>query len=165
MMSRWMARRPAWPLLAGLVLLLAGCWFEVEEDETDIQSSIQAMLSQSAAEWNDGDLDGFMDDYLHSEATTFIASGVVVTGYEAIRARYAPRFDAGVPRDSLRFEDVATRRLDGVHGMVTGRWVLHRGGETTSSGLFTLIVRRTSAGWKIIHDHTSADPPPAAAPE
>jgi ketosteroid isomerase-like protein len=160
MNGRWEAPKTSLTLMAVSALLLSGCWFEVEEDETDIQSSIRTMLSRSASEWNGGDLDGFMDDYLHSETITLIGSSGLVTGYDSIRARYSPRFEPGVDRDSLRFEDVATRRLDGVHGMVTGRWTLYRNGSTTASGPFTLIVRRTSSGWKIIHDHSSSDAPP-----
>jgi len=40
----------------------------------------------------------------------------------------------------------------------TGKFALKRtaagGGDT--SGRFTLILRQTSSGWKIIHDHTSS---------
>ena len=36
-----------------------------------------------------------------------------------------------------------------------GRWRLERA-QDAPSGLFTLLFRRTSAGWRIVHDHTSA---------
>ncbi|MEZ4255426.1 MAG: hypothetical protein R3A78_06885 [Polyangiales bacterium] len=37
---------------------------------------------------------------------------------------------------------------------VLGHWRLD--GESVRGGVFTLILRRTPAGWKIIHDHTSS---------
>lgn len=148
-------------VLTAAGFLASGCWIEIEEDENDVQSSVQSMLSESAAAWNRGELDHFMDDYLQSDAITYIGSTGLITGYDAIRERYAPLFEPKAARDSLRFESIAARRLDGVHGLVTARWILHRGGETTASGSLTSIVRRTSSGWKIIHDHSSSDPQPA----
>jgi hypothetical protein len=37
---------------------------------------------------------------------------------------------------------------------------------STPGGLFTVIFRKLPEGWKIVHDHTSADepPPPEASP-
>ena len=36
-----------------------------------------------------------------------------------------------------------------------GRWRLQRE-KDEPAGLFTLVLRKTSEGWRIIHDHTSA---------
>jgi ketosteroid isomerase-like protein len=143
------------------VLFVAGCWIEVEEDETNLQSYVQAMLEESADAWNRGDLEGFMDDYLRSANTTYIGSAGLLTGHEAIRDRFAPHFEPGVERDSLRFEDLRTRMLGAVDGLAIMRYVLHRGGEVTESGPVTLVLRRTSAGWRIIHDHSSSDASPS----
>jgi ketosteroid isomerase-like protein len=84
------------------------------------------------------------------------------TGYEAIRAAYAPLFEPGAARDSLRFEEIRARRLGAVDGVVTARRVLYRGSEISGSGPLTLVVRRTSSGWKITHDHFSSTPRPGA---
>jgi ketosteroid isomerase-like protein len=57
----------------------------------------------------------------------------------------------------LTFSEIEVRPLaDGV-ALATGKFALQRsaegGGDT--SGRFTLILKRTAKGWKIIHDHTS----------
>jgi len=39
--------------------------------------------------------------------------------------------------------------------VVTGKWQLTMSDGKTPHGLFTLIVKRMPAGWKIVHDHTS----------
>jgi ketosteroid isomerase-like protein len=67
-------------------------------------------------------------------------------------------FAPGANRDSLRFESLRVRPLGANHALATARYVLRRGDSVTSSGPFTLILVRTAAGWKIIHDHTNADP-------
>ena len=61
-----------------------------------IETQVARMLERSAGAWNRGDLDGFMDDYLRSPTTTYIGSSGRVAGWEAIRARYAPLFQAGL---------------------------------------------------------------------
>lgn len=147
-------------LLAG-ASLTSGCRIEVEEEgDSNVQKAVEELLEESARAWNRGDLEGFMDDYLPSENTTYIGGGGLLTGVESIRARYAPLFEPGARRDSLRFEDVRVRRLAAVEAIATARWILRRNGTVTGSGPFTLVLRHTSAGWKIIHDHSSSDPSP-----
>jgi len=139
----------------------AGCKLEIEEEgDADVQGTVESMLNESAVDWNRGDLDGFMDDYLHSENTTYVGGRGLISGVDSIRARYAPLFEPGAARDSLRFEDVRVRRLAAVYALATARWILYRDGTVTGSGPFTLVLRRTSAGWKIVHDHSSSDTPP-----
>jgi beta-aspartyl-peptidase (threonine type) len=117
-----------------------------------------AQLDRSAADWNRGDLDGFMADYARDSLTGFLSEGRVQRGYDWIREHYAPRFREGATRDSLRFEHVEARPLGADFALVTARYVLHRGGATTSTGPFTLVMQRQPDGWKILHDHTSSDP-------
>jgi ketosteroid isomerase-like protein len=47
---------------------------------------------------------------------------------------------------------------------VLGRWHLERAKDSRgpAGGMFTLILRRFPQGWRIVHDHTSADTPVAA---
>jgi ketosteroid isomerase-like protein len=143
------------------VLLLAACTIEVEDEgDADVQGSVVRMLEESADAWNRGELAGFMDDYLESANTTYIGSTGLLSGYEAIRTRYAPLFEPGASRDSLRFDDVRVRRLAAVEAIATARWILYQGDTVTGSGPFTLVLRHTSGGWKIIHDHSSSDPAP-----
>jgi len=117
-----------------------------------------AQFDRSAADWNRGDLDGFMADYARDSLTGFLSKGRIQRGYDWIREHYAPLFREGATRDSLRFENVEARPLGADFALVTARYVLHRGGATTSSGPFTLVMQRQPDGWKILHDHTSSDP-------
>ncbi|MDP2471707.1 MAG: nuclear transport factor 2 family protein [Candidatus Palauibacterales bacterium] len=160
MSDRSLLRASTLPMLLAAVLVSA-CSFEVEaEGDSDVQGTVDAMLTESAAAWNSGELEGFIDDYMESANTTYIGAGGLLTGFDAIRARYAPLFEPGASRDSLRFEDLRVRRLAAVDAIATARWILYRYGEVTGSGPFTLVLRHTSAGWKIIHDHSSSDPAP-----
>ncbi len=124
-----------------------------------IETQIERMLQRSADAWNAGDLDGFMSDYLRSPTTTYIGGSDQVSGWEAIRARYAPLFQAGALRDSLRFERVSGRPLGTDYALATARYVLFREGRTTASGPFTLVLWRSEEGWRIVHDQSASDPP------
>lgn len=158
------------PGVAGTAVLvlaatvLPGCWIrDVGDTDQDrdtppaITVQVREMLADAAAAWNRGDLESFMGDYERSPRTTYIGGGGRLVGFDAIRTRFAPAFRPGAERDSLRFEDLQVRALGQRYALATARYVLHRGGEVTSSGPFTLVLLSVEGRWKIIHDHTSTD--------
>lgn len=154
-------------LLAAACVVLSSCRIEAVEsgdspadEEPDLEAQIASILEEQAAAWNAGYLDGFLAAYERSPATTYIGSGGLRRGFDAIRDRYAPLFAPGAERDSLRFGDVAVRELDPRFAVVTARYTLHREDEVTSTGPFTLVLMRVEGAWKIVHDQSAADPPP-----
>lgn len=144
----------------------SGCRIErvdapgADDQEIDFDVRVEEILQLSADAWNAGDLEGFMVHYERAPTTTYIGSSGLLEGYEAIRDRYVPDFAPGTARDSLRFESIRTRRLEQRFGLATARYVLHRGGETISTGPFTLVLMQVEGVWKIIHDQSASDPPP-----
>jgi beta-aspartyl-peptidase (threonine type) len=57
----------------------------------------------------------------------------------------------------LNFQDLAIDLLSRRSAVVTGKWELTMSDGKKPHGLFTLIVKRMPAGWKIVHDHTSGE--------
>jgi uncharacterized protein (TIGR02246 family) len=116
---------------------------------------VASMLARSAAAWNHGDLDAFMETYENSPDTVYMGATSVIRGYAAIRAHYAAQYGHG-KMGRLSVSDLAVRPLGSDYAVATARWHLARsaaaGGD--ASGLFSLVVRRTAAGWRIITDHT-----------
>jgi uncharacterized protein (TIGR02246 family) len=127
-------------------------------DRVALTEQITAQLERAAGDWNSGDLEGFLSDYAPESTTTFVDGRRARHGFDFIRERYAPLFAPDARRDSLHFEEVEARRLSPSLALVTARFILARGGATTASGPFTLVMERKRAGWKILHDHTSSDP-------
>ena len=121
-------------------------------------AELEAQLQRSAVAWNSGDLDRFMADYARDSLTSFMGARAPVYGWQTIRDRYAPAFQPGARRDSLRFERFAVRPLSPTLALVTARFNLYRGDSVTASGPFTLVMEHRPDGWKILHDHTSPDP-------
>lgn len=166
--------------LSGIVsfVVLSGCEFQAQPrgraaqgstDSTGVAGEIRNMLLASAASWNAGDLDGFLDDYWDSDDLTFSGPDGVTRGWDEVRSRYLQSYWAPTAqRDSLRFEDIEVTSLGPDYALALGRYELYRpeGGEkVTGSGNFSLVLRRSEVGWKIIHDHTSPAPPKEGSAE
>jgi ketosteroid isomerase-like protein len=56
----------------------------------------------------------------------------------------------------LDFSGPEVRPLGNNAALVLGRWHLKRDSDELG-GVFTLVFQRFPDGWKIIHDHASAD--------
>jgi ketosteroid isomerase-like protein len=115
------------------------------------EAEIRAVLDRQQADWNRGDIDAFVTGYENSPETTF--SGKSFTrGYQKVLDNYKQRYPTREAMDSLEFSNIETRMIGATGALVTGRFTLKGRGL---SGNFTLVFRKTTAGWKIIHDHTS----------
>jgi len=140
-----------------LVALAMAC--AAQQPAADPQAEITEMLTRSAADWNRGDLAGFMSDYAHDSLTSYVAGGHVMYGWQRLFDRYqATYFGPGKSRDSLAFEAVHVRPLAPDLALCTARFKLLRGAAVTASGPFTLVLQKRGGRWRILHDHTSADP-------
>ena len=58
----------------------------------------------------------------------------------------------------LDFSELEFSVLSAESVVVFGHWRLKRATDQPG-GLFTLLFQRTEAGWRIVHDHTSAESP------
>lgn len=162
---RGRGRAPAGAALALVALAAAGCWVErvpeerrepgSEPEPVAADSAVPVLLRESASGWNAGDLSAFLAPYRRDSAVTYIGGGGLRRGFEELRERYSPLFGAGARRDSLRFDRLRTRSLGDDHALTTGRYVLYRDGESTETGLFTLVWSRLDGRWRILHDHSS----------
>ena len=117
------------------------------------------MLQRSAADWNRGDLAGFMGDYAKDSLTSYVSGGHVQYGWQKLYDRYQTTYFApGKLRDSLTFDEVRVRPLTLDLALCTARFALRRGDSVTASGPFTLLLQKRGNRWQILHDHTSSDP-------
>ncbi|HLJ50874.1 MAG TPA: nuclear transport factor 2 family protein [Bryobacteraceae bacterium] len=137
------------------ILLLGASLLAVAAPKDDIIAVIQ----KSADDWNRGDLAAYVQCYEPSKETTFVSSEVV-HGTDGILARYKRNYPDQAHMGKLTFSQLQVRPLSADIAIATGRFTLERaadaGGHAT--GLFTLVLRRDSNGWRIIHDHTHATP-------
>jgi uncharacterized protein (TIGR02246 family) len=149
--------RPISTLL--LAHALACAHAPADTQRRDRAAVVQVLREQQDA-WNRGDLDGFLRGYDPTPALVFTSGGRVRRGFVETRARYVQRYGASGPAGMgrLDFEVLDVRILGPGAAIVLGRWRL-RGTPEAGAGVFTLAFQRTAQGWRIVHDHTSADAP------
>jgi ketosteroid isomerase-like protein len=138
-------------LLVCLAPVRAG---DTEEAKAARKAIHQVLMGQVEA-WNKGDLKGFMAGYWHSKELTFYSGGNIIKGWDAMLERYQKKYQGeGKEMGKLAFEDIDIELLSATSAVVLGRWQLTLT-KDSPKGLFTLIVRKTPDGWRIVHDHTS----------
>ncbi len=121
---------------------------------------VTATLMAQAAAWNEGDLEGFMKGYWKSDELKFVSGAAITKGWDAALKRYRDRYAGGSGLGQLGFEKLDVKMATDDVAIVTGRFTLLNNNEA-SSGLFSLVMRLDNGAWRIVHDHTSADPKPA----
>jgi ketosteroid isomerase-like protein len=121
-------------------------------------AEILQILQRQADAWNRGDLDAFMSTYAPTPELRFASGGSVTYGWQPTLERYRQRYPDRAAMGSLAFRDLTVTALSPDAALVFGRWQLTRAADAPH-GLFTLLVRRTPAGWRIFADHTSAATP------
>jgi beta-aspartyl-peptidase (threonine type) len=151
---RFLARIIVTALVAGLTGGALSAATEIQEPNSRDDAEIRAVMSAQAAAWNRGDIDGFMNGYARSGATEFISGDKLTRGWQTVRDRYKKKYDSREKMGTLYFSELKITRLGGDAALVIGRWRLVRQSDKPH-GRFTLLVRRTSDGWRIVHEQTS----------
>ncbi|HEX7314199.1 MAG TPA: nuclear transport factor 2 family protein [Pyrinomonadaceae bacterium] len=119
-------------------------------------AAVRAVIEAQAAAWNRGDVTGYMDGYAREDSTTLVSADTITRGWQVVHDRYKARYDTREKMGTLAFSELEFKPLSEFYMMATGRWQLTRAADTPR-GRFTLIFRRTNAGWRIVHDHTSSE--------
>ena len=156
-------------LAAGLAL--AACTPEprpadaatVEGSAAPQKAAIEAAMEDSAAGWNEGDMDRFLAIYSDAPDTSFVGSGGLVRGKPAMEERYREAYDwtqaDPAQRGPLSFETVDFRPLGEDHALYIGRYILtYADDREPANGLTSLVFARDGTevdNWKIIADYSS----------
>jgi uncharacterized protein (TIGR02246 family) len=120
------------------------------------EAAIRTSLEASTTAWNRGDLKGFMQSYWHSQELTFFSGDKESAGWETAYQRYRAAYQGkGHEMGKLKFSAVRVQMLGSDAAFVRGQWQLTMKDGSKRTGLFTLVLKKFDAGWKIIHDHSS----------
>lgn len=122
---------------------------------TKTERDILAVMELQKAAWNKGDIEGYMASYWKSDALTFQSGGRRSYGWEKVLADYKKGYGPG-KMGTLDFTDLEFHVLAKDAAYVLGRFKLEFEDGRKSEGVFTVILRKTAEGWRIIHDHSSS---------
>lgn len=148
-----------WCLIFGLITPPASS--QLRNRSPDIQE-IKRMLTRQASDWNDGNIEKYMEGYWKSDSLLFTSGGNVRRGWKPTLEKYKKSYDSKEKMGALRFSDLDVNLLSPESAWVFGHWRLDRANDRPG-GVFTLLLRKFPGGWKIIHDHTSSYPSPDTA--
>jgi ketosteroid isomerase-like protein len=119
--------------------------------------AVRGVLTAQQAAWNRGDLAGYMAGYVQSDALVFTSGGKIRRGWQETFDKYKARYGSDPSTmGTLAFEILGVQSLGADGAIVLGRWKLTNT-PVAGSGIFSVALERTPAGWRVVHDHTSAD--------
>jgi ketosteroid isomerase-like protein len=114
------------------------------------------VLTMQERAWNNGDLTAYATGYKNSPDILFVGRQVS-SGYDSMLADYRHNYPNKEAMGVLSFGDLEPHILDEHYAIVLGKYHLSRSkkGGGDADGIFSLVLEKTAAGWKIILDHTT----------
>jgi uncharacterized protein (TIGR02246 family) len=145
-----------WP--AAFVLVLSVACSATDMPGPDAARDVRAVWTTQVEAWNRGDLEGFMAGYWKSPDLVFFSNGTETRGWQATLDRYRARYQAeGKEMGTLDFPELDILTLGPDAAMARGRWRLKMRDGKESSGMTSVVFRKLPEGWRIVHDHSSAE--------
>ena len=128
-----------------------------DKSNENTKSAVEQVLCMQQDAWNRRALEEFMTGYWKSPELTFFSGAHETSGWQGALDRYRKVYQGdGKEMGKLEFSDLRIEALGDDAAFVRGAWHLTMSDGKTPHGLFTLVFRKFSDGWKIVHDHTSA---------
>mgnify|MGYP001451352535 CR=1 FL=1 len=111
--------------------------------------SAKAFLTEQAAAWNKGDLDGFCASY--ADDTTFITPNGLTKGRDQVLQRYKKRYPDKAAMGTLSFEFLDARVAPGSVS-VMAKWTLSYPNKPSASGSTLVVLHPKGASWMVVQD-------------
>ncbi len=134
-----------------IAIISAGCGDKVFDGDF----AIRQVMKNAEDGWNSGDLESYMNCYLRSDDLRFAGDDRISMGWHTVLRKYQSAYPDKSAMGLLDFYDMDIQFLAEDAALVVGRWRLDRESDHPH-GVFTLIMRKGPAGWRIIHDHTGS---------
>lgn len=141
------------------LVLMAPAKAEMKPDE--IRAQVQAALTEQAALWSKGDLEGYLRCYISSPDLTFAVTDQINKGTDKLREMYQHVFTQK-NMGTMRYDDIQVFPLSENSAISVCRYAIAVGGQPALGGVVTYGWTKTPQGWKIFHDHRSVGAPRAA---
>lgn len=118
------------------------------------EKAIRLLLAEQTSAWNNGDIDGFMKGYWHSDSLLFIGKSGVTYGWNNTLKNYKKGYPDKSAMGNLSFDLLIVRKLSKNYYYVVGKWFLRRSiGDI--GGHYNLLFRKINGEWVIVADYSS----------
>ena len=146
----------AWP--ATLLVVMSAACAATQTPESDAIGDVRTVWTAQVEAWNRGDLEAFMAGYWKSPDLVFFSNGTETRGWQETLDRYRARYQAeGNQMGTLDFPQLDFSMLGTETVLTRGRWRLKMPDGKELSGMTSVIFRKLPEGWRIVHDHSSAE--------
>lgn len=141
-----------------VVVLASGVTRAAETPDAATATAVRAVLAAQVEAWNRGDLEGYMAGYWKSPDLVFFSNGQETRGWQPTLDRYRSRYQgAGKEMGTLDFPVLDILTLGPEAAVARGRWRLKMAKGKELTGMTTVVFRKRREGWRVVHDHSSAD--------
>lgn len=136
-----------------IIWLLALKAFDLSAQQND-KELILKLLEKQRSDWNRGEIEAYMQGYLKSDSLLFVGKNGPKYGWVTTLNNYRKSYPDKPAMGYLSFDIKEVRLLSAEYAFVVGGWHLKRE-KDEPKGFFTLLLRKTAEGWKVIADHSS----------
>ncbi len=134
-----------------LLLLVPMICFSQEREWSKEEQEILAVIEKQRQDWNDFDLEGFMEGYWKSEELRFYGKNGVTNGWNSTLERYKKAYPTKEHTGQLKFVINEISRIEKNSYYVMGEFHLERS-VGNANGIFMILFRKIDGQWKIIAD-------------
>ena len=135
-----------------LVLLIAPLFCLAQETErTRDEKEILEVIEKQRQDWNNFDLEGFMEGYWKSDELRFYGRNGVTSGWMSTLERYKNAYPTKEHTGHLKFVINEISRIEKYSYYVMGEFYLERE-VGDANGIFMILFRKIDGEWKIIAD-------------
>ena len=111
------------------------------------------VMNQQETDWNNGEIDSFMQGYWQSDSLMFIGKNGIKYGWQTTLDNYKKSYPDKAAMGKLEF-DILKLEVNQDTAYMLGKWSLIRESDNPN-GYFTLYWKKIKGNWVITIDHTS----------
>lgn len=117
-------------------------------------SEILALTEKLSADWNRGDMDGYLNAYRQDDQMAILFRSTVISGFDAMETMFRGTWTDEEKMGDFETEGVTVQLVS--PGLAIAKGIFeHQFTDEKIIGAFTHVWQQTDAGWKIIHEQTS----------
>ncbi|MDX9853666.1 MAG: nuclear transport factor 2 family protein [Tenuifilaceae bacterium] len=136
-------------LCLAAVTIIASC----QTNKEQAKASIEAIMNQQAADWSNGNIEGYMNGYWKSDSLRFMGRKGITYGWTSTLEKYKKSYPTKEAMGKLKFNYISFEPI-GNSMLVIGKWTITYPNDTIG-GYYSLIWKQINGQWKIVLDHTS----------
>lgn len=137
-----------------ILTIFSFCLFSVIHAQDNDEKTIRSILADQTAQWNKGNIEGFMKGYWNNDSLLFVGSKGPTYGYQKTLSNYKKSYPSTDAMGKLAFDILKVQKISPDCYFILGKWALTRVvGDV--SGHYTLIFKKINGEWLIVADHSS----------